>query len=163
MKLNKRTIFAVVLGLVMAALPGIAQNVQPVHMHGHGWGDGMPFFSDALDLTDAQRTQIKQIFHSGHAAMKPLMEQEHQSHQAMIQLITSGTFEQAKAQTIANQEAQVHAQMSVLHAQAASQAYQVLTADQKTKFNELLAQHQQRMQERMQQHQQNGQAPQTQQ
>jgi|SRR5579871_1360203 Spy/CpxP family protein refolding chaperone len=163
MNLSKRTILAAVIGLMMTASLGFAQSVQPAHMHGHGWGDGMPFFSDALDLTDAQRTQIKEIFHNAKPAMKPLMEQARQSHQAMMQLITSGSFDQAKAQAIANQEAQVHAQVAVLHAQAASQAYQVLTADQKTKFNELLAKHQQRMQERMQQHQQSEQAPQTQQ
>jgi len=158
--MSKRTILAVVFGLMTVATLSFAQSVQPVHMHGRGWGDGMPFFSDALDLSDAQRTQIKQIFHNGHSAMKPLMEQEHQSHQAMIQLITSGSFDQAKAQVIANQAAQVHAQIEVQHAQAASQAYQVLSADQKAKFNELLAKHEQRMQEHMQQHQQSEQAPQ---
>jgi Spy/CpxP family protein refolding chaperone len=43
----------------------------------------------------------------------------------------------------------------------ASQAYQVLTADQKAKFTQFIAKRQQRMQQRMQEHQQNqaGQAP----
>jgi periplasmic protein CpxP/Spy len=162
MKSSKRTILAAMLGLMMATTLAFGQSVQRVNMHGRGWGDGMPFFSDALDLTDAQRTQIKEIFHNARATMKPLMQQEMQSHQSMMQLITSGSFDQAKAQAIANQAAQVHAQIEVQHAQTASQAYQVLTAQQKTTFNELLAKHQQRMQERMQQHQQSEQVPQQQ-
>lgn len=160
MKLSKEKIFAAVLGLVLLASLAVAQNMQPAHGHGgHGWGGEMfPFFSHQLDLSDAQRAQIKEIFHNAKGTMRPLMQQEMQSHQAMMQLITSGNFDQAKAQAIAAQAAQVRAQIEVQHAQLASQAYQVLTPDQKTKFNELVSQHMQRMQEHMQRHEQGEQA-----
>jgi Spy/CpxP family protein refolding chaperone len=70
-----------------------------------------------------------------------------------MQLITGGNFEEAKAQAIASQEAQTHVQLEVEHAKVVSQAYQVLTAEQKTELNEIMAKHEQRMQERMSQHQ----------
>ena len=82
--------------------------------------------------------------------MKPLMQQEFQSHQQLIQLITSGNFDQAKAAAIAAQESQTHVQLEVEHAKIASQVYQLLSSEQKTKVGEILAKHQQRMQEHMQ-------------
>jgi Spy/CpxP family protein refolding chaperone len=71
----------------------------------------------------------------------------------MMQLITSGSFDEAKAQAIATQAAQTHAQLEVEHAKVVSQAYQLLTAEQKTELAAIMAKHQQRMQERMSQHQ----------
>jgi periplasmic protein CpxP/Spy len=158
MKTGRIKVLAALLAMASLATIGVAQaedTAPPAHMH-HGpmfAGPMLPFFSKALDLTDAQRTQIKEIFHNAKPTMQPLMQQERQSHQAMVQLITSGNFDQAKAQAIINQESQVHAQIEAQHALMASQAYQVLTAEQKTKMNELIAQHEQRMQERMQQRQ----------
>lgn len=151
---NKMSIAALAIVLVT----GIA-IAQP-HGGPHGGGDffGGPmlgFFTDMLDLTDAQQAQIKQIIATQKPAMEPLFTQEKASHEQMMQLIQSGTFDQAKAQSIANQESQVHAQLEVLHAQIASQAYQVLTADQKAKFAQFIAKRQQRMQQHMQEHEQN--------
>ena len=71
----------------------------------------------------------------------------------MVQLITSGTFDQSKAAAIAGQESQTHMQIEVEHARIASQIYQLLSADQKAKVADLIAQHQQRMQEHMQKEQ----------
>ncbi len=122
-----------------------------MHRRG-GMGHEMPFFA-LHDLSDAQRTQIKQIFEGSKAAVKPLWQQERQNHQAMMQLVTSGTFDEAKAQAIATQAAQTHAQLEVEHARIMSQAYQVLTPEQKTELTEIMAKHQQRMEEHMHQHQ----------
>ena len=145
-----------IVALAIVLTTGIA-IAQP-HGGPHGGGDffGGPmlgYLTDVLDLTDAQQAQIKQIIATRKPAMEPLFTQEHDSHQQMMQLIQSGSFDQAKAQTIANQEAQVHAQLEVLHAQMASQAFQLLTADQKAKLAQVMANHQQRMQQHMQEHQ----------
>lgn len=144
----------VALVLLLATVAG-AQTAEPAHrMHGMR-GDRMfdggmfHFFSRYLDLTEEQHTQIKQIFHNAKPALQPLMQQEMQSRHAMMQLVASGNFDQAKAQTIAAQESQIHAQLEVQHALLASQAYQILTPDQKTKLNDLMAQHQQRFEQRM--------------
>jgi Spy/CpxP family protein refolding chaperone len=68
----------------------------------------------------------------------------------MIQLVTSGNFDQAKATAIANQEAQTHVAMEVEHAKIGAQIYQLLNSDQKAKVGDMIAKHQQRMQQRLQ-------------
>jgi Spy/CpxP family protein refolding chaperone len=136
--------------LATALLTGVAMAQGPGARRG---GDLLgPMMMDMLDLTDAQQAQIKQIYHSGKTTLQPLWSQERESHLAMIKLITSGTFDTAKAQTIANQESQVRAQLELEHAQLAAQAYQVLTAEQKTKLNEFLAKREQRAEQHMMEH-----------
>jgi len=115
-------------------------------MGGHGLG--LPLHQ--LNLTADQRSQVKQIFQNEKPTMKPLMQQEFQSHQQLFQLITSGNFDQAKAAAIAAQESQTHIQLEVEHAKIASQVYQLLSSDQKAKVADMLAKHQQRMQQHMQ-------------
>jgi len=68
----------------------------------------------------------------------------------MMQLVTSGNFDQNKASAIVSQEAQVHMQMQLEHLKIASQIYGVLDSNQKSQVTDLIAQHQQRMQEHMQ-------------
>ena len=115
------------------------------------------FFTDYLDLSDAQRAQIKQIMEKEKPAMEPLFKQEMQTHEQMMQLIQSGTFDEAKAQAIATQGAQVHAQLEVQHARVASEAYQVLTADQKTKLAQFISKREQRFEQHMQEREQRSQ------
>jgi Spy/CpxP family protein refolding chaperone len=136
-----------VLGLALLAGGAWAQGSGGPHGGPHGdFLDGhmLGFFADYLDLTDAQQAQIKQIGTTAKPAMKPLFEQERTSHQQMMQLIESGSFDNAKATAIANQEAQVRAQIEVQKASIASQSYQVLTSDQKTKLNEFITKREQR-------------------
>jgi len=113
-------------------------------------GPMMGFFSDYLDLTDAQQAQIKQIIAKEKPALEPLFQQEMQTHEQMMALIQSGTFDETKAQAIATQGAQVHAQLEVQHARIANEAYQVLTADQKTKLAQFITKREQRFEQRMQ-------------
>ena len=154
MKLRSKMSFAA-LAIVLVAGLAMAQH----HGGPRGGGDffGGPmlgFFTDYLDLTDAQQAQIKQIVAKEKPAMKPLFKQEMQTHEQMMQLIQSGTFDEAKAQTIATQGAQIHAQLEVQHARVASEAYQVLTADQKTKLAQFIAKRQARFEQHMQEREQ---------
>jgi periplasmic protein CpxP/Spy len=141
------------LALTLSAAVAVAQTPAHGHMHGRGM-EMLPFH--AVGLTDAQRTQIKQLYQNAKPTLQPLFQQAGQNHQAMVQLITGGTFDQAKAQALATQAAQIHSQIEVQHAAIAAQAYQLLTPEQKTKMNEVIAEHQQRMEQRMQQNQQSG-------
>jgi Spy/CpxP family protein refolding chaperone len=142
--------------LAMALVAGIAfaqDEGGPKHHGMHGefmGGHGMGFPMRALNLTDDQHAQIKKIFQNEKSNIHPLMQQEFQAHQQMMQLITSGNFDQARATVIASQEAQTHIQMQIEHAKIASQIYQLLSSDQKAKVTDLMAKHQQRMQEHMQ-------------
>ena len=143
--------------LVIVLVSGIAL-AQP-HGGPHGGGDffGGPmlgFFSDYLDLSDAQQAQMKQIIAKEKPALEPLFKQEMQTHEQMMQLIQSGSFDEAKAQAIATQGAQVHAQLEVQHARIAAQAYQVLTAEQKAKLAQFITKREERFQKHMQEREQ---------
>jgi periplasmic protein CpxP/Spy len=152
----------VVVAAILALCAGMAFAQEeggpgPMHHGMHGGFMGGPelgMFLHQLNLTEDQHAQIKQIFQSEKANMKPLMQQEFQSHQQMFQLVTSGNFDQTKAAAIASQEAQTHVQLEVEHAKIASQIYQLLSSDQKAKVADILAKHQQRMQEHLQNQQQ---------
>jgi Spy/CpxP family protein refolding chaperone len=85
-------------------------------------------------------------------ALEPLFKQEMQSHEQMMQLIQSGSFDEVKAQAVATQGAQVHAQLEVQHARIFSQAYQILTPEQKTKFAQFMAKREQRFEQHMREH-----------
>jgi protein CpxP len=149
----KSKLTAVTAVLTLCTGMALAQGAtgKPMH-HGHhgGFMGGMELPLHELNLTDDQKAQVKEIFQAERPAMKPLMQQEHAAHMQLIQLITSGTFQQSKAAAIAAQESQTHMQLEIEHAKIASQIYQLLSSDQKAKVADMIAQHQQRMQERMQ-------------
>jgi len=158
LKFEKIALFAV-LGLVAIAGAAFAQQEgggKPPHhgfrgMHGAMMGDpGFGRKLHQLNLTDDQKAQVRKIFEAEKPNLKPIMQQQFQSHQQMMQLITSGNFDQAKATAIATQEAQSHIQMQVEHAKMASQIYQLLDSTQKTKVADMMANHQQRMQKQLQ-------------
>jgi len=154
MKVRSSSISSVILAFALLGSVAIAQGPPRGPMHDGGFfGEHMlGFFADVLDLSDAQQAQIKQIMESTRPTIEPLFRQEMQNKKAMMQLITGGNFDEAKAQSLAQQCATVHAQIEVAHARAASQAFQVLTAEQKTKLNEFMARREQRMQQHMQEH-----------
>jgi len=159
---SKIEIISAVGVLAVALVTGIAfaqteEEHGSMHHHMHGemmGGAGMGFPIHELNLTADQHAQIKQIIQAERPNMKPLMQQEMQVHQQMMQLITSGVFDQAKAAAIASQEAQTHVQIEVEHAKIGSQIYQLLSSDQKAKVADIMAKHQQKMQEHMQKEEQ---------
>jgi periplasmic protein CpxP/Spy len=103
------------------------------HRHGH-----MGYLAKQLDLTDAQKAQIKTMMQAQRATLRPLMQQMAQNRLAMLNATASGAFDQAKITALANQQAQITAQLAVQKAQLHSQIYnQVLTADQKAKADQL--------------------------
>jgi protein CpxP len=156
-KIVKITLFGVLAIATLVAGIAFAQSAgAPMHHGMHEGGMGGPGFGfpmhmlHELNLTEDQHSQIKQIFQTEKPNLQPLMQQEMQAHQQLIQLVTSGNFDQAKATAIASQEAQTHIQMEVEHAKIGAQIYQLLSSDQKAKVGDMIAKHQQRMQEHMQ-------------
>src|SRR4029077_7687961 len=105
---------AVMLGAAIAKSQ-TAEATQPPLMHDHRFGmEGhrMGFFAKHLDLTDAQRTQMKGVLQKEHATMKPLMQQVHQMDQQLRQY-AEGTYDEAKVQALVSQQAQTLAQVKV--------------------------------------------------
>ena len=107
---------------------------------GPGWGhEGGPMghmFHD-LNLTDAQHQQVKALMEASKTTMHSVMLQMEQNRLAMLQATSNGTYNQAAIQNLANQQAQLQAQMTVQHQALEHQIYtQVLTAEQQAQFNQ---------------------------
>jgi protein CpxP len=118
------------------ALLGTAALAQDGPRGPRGGFGGAAMELRGLDLSDAQKAQVKQIMAVERPTLKPLMQQEMQNRQQMTALVRGGSFEEAKAQPIAAQEAQVHSQITVERAKIEAQIYQLLTPEQKSKLAE---------------------------
>ena len=124
-------------------------------MHGHGNGMGfefghmLHFYADKLDLSASQQDQMKVIWEKEKPSLQPLMQQMHQSHEAMKALEASGPFDEAKTRALATQNSQTMIEIEVQHARIKAEMIQILTADQKTKLTQLEAEHAQMMKDHM--------------
>jgi Spy/CpxP family protein refolding chaperone len=106
----------------------------------HGGHSRMAYMARELNLTDAEKTQIKQIFQANKATGLPLMQQMAANKKAMPEATANGSYDQAKIQQLANQQAQLTAQLVVQKQAVRHQIYtQVLTSDQRAKAEELRA------------------------
>jgi periplasmic protein CpxP/Spy len=156
MKSKSILLVSVALVLAVTAAVGISQTVKSAHMHGGMYGSGMfeghmlHFFTDYLDLTDAQQAQVKDILAKEKPVMEPLMQQMAQSHQQIRELTVSGTFDEGKVRALATAQAQTMTEVIVQKARIESEMIQVLTPEQKTKLNEFMTKHEQRMMKHMQ-------------
>lgn len=149
---------AILLGSALAQSQTAADAPAAPSMHGYGHhfgmeGHRMEFFSKALNLTDDQKTQMKAIMEKEHPAMKPMFQQERQIDQQLRQYV-QGTYDEAKVRALANQKAQIEAELTVSHTRVHNQMYQLLTPDQQSKLKEMEANHEARMQKHMQEHSQ---------
>jgi Spy/CpxP family protein refolding chaperone len=116
--------------------------------HRHG---GMGFMARELNLTDAQKQQVKTMMQSQRATTRPLMQQLAENRKALLTVTANGAFDQAKVQAIANQQSQAMAQLMVQKASIQHQIYtQVLTADQRTKADQMREKQMARIDQRLQ-------------
>ena len=157
MKSKYFKILAVALILAVVAAIAVSQTVKRAHMRGDGMfagdvfgGHMMGFFVRKLDLTDAQQAQVKDIMTKEKPTIQPMILQMAQGHQQLQQLVMSGGFDEAKVRTLASQQTQTMTELTVQRARIASELYQVLTPDQKTKLTDLINQHQQRLMNHLQ-------------
>jgi Spy/CpxP family protein refolding chaperone len=152
MKAKYFKIAAVALVLAVMGAIAVSQTVRRAHMRGDGMFGGpmLGFYVHKLDLTDAQRAQLKAIMAKEKPTLQPLMQQMAQGHSQLRELVMSGTFDEAKARELASQQSQTMTELTVQHARIASEMVQILTPDQKTKLTTLISQHEQRMMNRMQ-------------
>ena len=103
--------------------------------HGRRGGRGMMGFGN-LDLTDAQKTQMKQIRESHSQTLRPLMEQIRAKRQEIRQASQGSAFNEAlvtqKLTEIAPLEAKLQGEQHRVHQEMLS----VLTPDQKAKLEQ---------------------------
>jgi len=156
MKTKFRSVAIALLALVMCGAATLSyaqesnQNQGATAWSGHRHGH-MGYLAKQLNLTDAQKAQIKTMVKAQRATLRPLLQQMGQNRLAMLNATASGAFDQAKVTALANQQAQIMAQLNVEKAQLHSQIYnQVLTADQKAKADQLRQEQINRINQRLQ-------------
>jgi protein CpxP len=142
--------FAVALAAALALTAAVAFARQEDHHGpgGHG-GPGGPHggsivehLSRELNLTDAQKTQVKQIEDSLRESTKPLQEQLMKTGGGPLDGFKDG-FDEAAVRSAAQARAAIHVELEVAHARAMSQIYALLTTEQKAKLAELRQQFEQ--------------------
>ncbi len=118
-------------------------------MHGgpgdHG-GDLLGHFARELNLTDAQKTQVKQLvdaFHEGNKSLHEQMMKTGGGH-GPFEGLTDGAFDEAAVRAAAQARANLHVELEVGHARLMSQIYALLTPEQKAKVAELRQRHEQK-------------------
>lgn len=117
----------------------------------HGFGGergGFGRMAEKLNLTDAQKEQLKQITEASRAKIKPLMESLRANHQKMETLTANGQFDEAQVQAAAQEQAQISAQLIVEKARVKAQMFQILTDEQKAQAAQMKEQMKNKMKER---------------
>ncbi|EOZ9142428.1 ATP-independent periplasmic protein-refolding chaperone Spy [Salmonella enterica] len=107
-------------------------DAKPMMQHKGKFGPHHDMMFKNLNLTDAQKQQIRDIIKAQREQMKrPLLEER----RAMHDIIDSDTFDKAKAEAqITKMEAQRKANM-LAHMETQNKIYNVLTPEQKKQYN----------------------------
>ena len=154
MKANKQ----IAIGVLIAAslLASAAVFAQP------GFGPGRPGMMGRtgrmgspllgqLELSGDQRAQIETIFAGGRDAIHPLAQQLREKRAALGEAARALPFDETLVRSLAQQAADLQAQLMVARAQIANQLQSLLTEDQRIKLSQLRAERLQRLKEWRQQ------------
>lgn len=108
----------------------------------HSFGPEMvDHIARELNLTEAQKAQVKTLMEAGHAAFAPLHQKMHDARKQLELATENGQFDEAQVRSLANQQAQLMAETIVEHERMKSKVYSLLTPEQRTKATEMLKRH----------------------
>ncbi len=128
-----------------------AGRFGPRRGFGPGFGMGRMAFGPelrGLDLTDAQRDQIRTLMRSHDAELRALAERGFTAQRALQAAVTAETVDEAAIRQASAGVAAVEADGAVLRARIHAEVFQVLTPEQQQKARDRRTQMQQRMEER---------------
>ena len=146
-----------ILALTIAVAALVAVPVLFAGHGPHGRGDrgfGLGFFGhlghiqDELDLSDAQVDQIKAIFKDLHAQNEPYRDQLHGGLKDVTETLLQNPNNLGAAQAIIEQQAAAEKAVKTNLLNATSKALSVLTAEQRTKLAQLVAERSERWEKR---------------
>ncbi|NIF20108.1 ATP-independent periplasmic protein-refolding chaperone Spy [Candidatus Pantoea multigeneris] len=109
--------------------PPPAGSEQPHHKPPHRPGD---FMFKNLNLTDAQKKQIHDIFEASHKEGHPPMKADLQ---AGHDIVTASSFDHAKAEALADKMAAGAKQRTLQMLETQNKIYNILTPEQKKQYN----------------------------
>ena len=140
--MKKRIIvIASIAALVVAAtIFALAQEHKRGEMRG-GPGDMVEHISRELNLTDAQKEQLKAAFE----AQRPIEEERHAKLEEIRKQIdaatANGQFDEAVVRPLVNQQVQLQSDSMVDHLRIHAKLYSMLNAEQKAKADEMMKGH----------------------
>jgi protein CpxP len=147
---RKKALVVALVVLLVAALASAHAHHRRMAAYGPGFeGHMIGFFTDYLDLTDAQQAQAKQILDKERPIVQPLVDQMVQGHQQMRTLEESGSFDESAVRVVAAQQAQTMTELLVQKARIKSELIAILTPDQKAKLVKFMDRRQARMMKHM--------------
>jgi periplasmic protein CpxP/Spy len=111
--------------------------------HGHGLGRGMR----ELNLTDAQKEQLKAMHAQQREAMKPVREQQRQLREQIQQALEAGNADAARIGQLTIQAHTLRLQMKGEHEKAMAAFVNILTPEQKAQWDKMQQERQQRMEQ----------------
>jgi len=118
----------------------MGRGMGPGGRGGPGGPMGMlPMLGRRLDLTDAQKDQIKTIADSHKEDWKSLAERARAAHGALNQAVTADTVDEALIRQRSADVAAADADMAVARAKVHAEVVQILTPEQKAKLQSLHA------------------------
>jgi Spy/CpxP family protein refolding chaperone len=133
-------IAALVIGATIFALaqghPGMGQR-----MHGDGPPDMVEHISRELNLTDVQKEQVKAAFEAQKATDAERRAKLDDIRKQIDTATANGQFDEAQVRPLANQQAQLMADEMVDHLRMHSKLYSLLTAEQRTKADQMMKRH----------------------
>lgn len=104
-----------------------------------------PRMMQQLQLTDAQKEQVKAIMDGHRDDMKALGDRAQAAHTALRTAISADTFDESAIRAAATGVAAVDSDMAVLQGRIHGELWQILTPDQQTKAKALQTEMEQRM------------------
>jgi len=134
---NRILVLASVAALIIAATVFAVGQGGPGGPHGGGPGDMMEHMSRALNLTDAQKAQVKAIMDAERAATESSHGKIEEIHKQIEATITSGQFDEAQVRALAGQAAQIMTDEMVEHVRAHAKIFALLTPEQRAKAQEM--------------------------
>ena len=157
--MNTRFLAAVGLAAILGgtATATLAQGAGP-HGPGRGLRGGLARFDDfglrGIELTDAQRDQIRAIRESHREATRAVHSKLRDAHRALAEAARADTIDEAAIRARSTEVATAMADEAILRAKVRNEVLAVLTAEQQAKLKEQREARQQRMQERQKRRQQ---------
>lgn len=94
-----------------------------------------------LDLSDTQKEQLKALHEKARTDAKTYAEQLKPIRESLHAAIESKTFDETAVRALIAKETQIMTELQVIRTRTENAAYNLLTAEQKTKLTELREHH----------------------
>jgi len=104
-------------------------------------GDMVEHISRELNLTDAQKTQVKALLEAQQATEEARHTKLEELHNQIEAATANGQFDENIVRNLASQQAQLMADQMVDHLRLHSKMYGLLTAEQKVKADQMMKMH----------------------